>query len=99
LTAALRSHMLGPGKNEEALGDGHVSNLGHSPGVELGELQGLGALQDESVWNRFGVMAQAYWLVCEPSLMKRRQERAHPGDVGGVRGPHITEGLQRSKRS
>jgi hypothetical protein len=45
---------------------------------ELGELQGLGTLQDESVWNRFGVMAQAYWLVCEPSLMKRRQERAHP---------------------
>ena len=45
---------------------------------ELGELQGLGALQDESVWNRFGVMAQAYWLLCEPSLMKRREARADP---------------------
>jgi hypothetical protein len=45
---------------------------------ELGELQGLGALQDESVWNRFGAMAQAYWLVCEPSLMKRREERGDP---------------------
>jgi hypothetical protein len=45
---------------------------------ELGELQGLGALQGESVWNRFGVMAQAYWLVCEPSLMKRREERGDP---------------------
>ena len=28
--------------------------------------------------NRFGVMAQAYWLVCEPSLKKRRQERGDP---------------------
>jgi hypothetical protein len=45
---------------------------------ELGGLQGLGALWDESVWNRFGVMAQAYWLVCKPTLKKRREERGDP---------------------
>jgi hypothetical protein len=45
---------------------------------ELGLLQRLGAVQTESVWNRFGVMAQAYWLLCEPSLQKRREERADP---------------------
>ncbi len=45
---------------------------------ELGELQRSGAVQLEPVWNRFGVMAQVYWLVCEPSLKKRREERADP---------------------
>ncbi len=45
---------------------------------ELGELQRSGPVQLESVWNRFGVMAQAYWLACEPSLKKRREERADP---------------------
>ena len=45
---------------------------------ELGELQRSGAVRVEAVWNRFGVMAQAYWLLCEPSLKKRREERADP---------------------
>jgi hypothetical protein len=45
---------------------------------ELGDLQRFGALQATSVWNRFGTMAQAYWLTCEPSLTKRREERADP---------------------
>jgi hypothetical protein len=45
---------------------------------ELGELQSFGALRAESVWNRFGVMAQAYWLVCKPTLQKRREERGDP---------------------
>src|SRR5215212_9362292 len=43
---------------------------------ELGDLQRFGVLQATSVWNRFGTMAQAYWLTCEPSLTKRREERA-----------------------
>jgi hypothetical protein len=45
---------------------------------ELGELQRLGALQIESVWNGFGAIAQVYWLLCEPAIQKRRQERADP---------------------
>jgi hypothetical protein len=45
---------------------------------ELGELQRTGALQVESVWTRFGVMAQAYWLLCKPSREKRREERSDP---------------------
>jgi hypothetical protein len=45
---------------------------------ELGELQRLGALQIESVWNGFGAIAQTYWLLCEPAIQKRRQERADP---------------------
>jgi hypothetical protein len=39
---------------------------------ELGELQRFEAVQLESVWNRFGAMARAYWLLCEPNLKKRR---------------------------
>ena len=45
---------------------------------ELGYLQRLGALQAESVWHTFGVMAQAYWLLCKPAIEKRREERADP---------------------
>ena len=45
---------------------------------ELGELQRFGALRAEPVWNRFGAMAQAYWLVCKPTLEKRREERGDP---------------------
>ena len=45
---------------------------------ELGELQRLGALQDESVWNSFGAIAQAYWLLCKPAIEKRREERGDP---------------------
>ena len=44
----------------------------------LGYLQRLEALQAESVWNSFGVMSQAYWLLCKPALEKRREERADP---------------------
>jgi len=45
---------------------------------ELGDLQRLGALQDESVWNSFGAIAQAYWLLCKPAIEKRRAERGDP---------------------
>ncbi len=45
---------------------------------ELGYLQRLGALQAESVWHTFGVMAQAYWLLCKPAIEKRREERGDP---------------------
>ena len=45
---------------------------------ELGELQRSGALQAESVWNSFGAMAQAYWLLCKPAIERRRQERGDP---------------------
>ena len=41
---------------------------------ELGYLQRLGALQAESVWHTFGVMAQAYWLLCKPSIEQMREE-------------------------
>jgi hypothetical protein len=44
---------------------------------ELGDLQRFGALQATSVWNRFGVMAQAYWLVCE-SPPSRSAARSGP---------------------
>ena len=42
---------------------------------ELGELHRLEAVQFGSVWNRFGAMARAYWLLCEPNL-KRRHDPA-----------------------
>ncbi len=45
---------------------------------ELGYLQRLGALQAESVWHTFGVMAQTYWLLCKPAIEKRRKERGDP---------------------
>ena len=45
---------------------------------ELGELQRLGALQIESVWNGFGAIAQAYWLLSKLTLEKRREERGDP---------------------
>jgi hypothetical protein len=44
----------------------------------LGYLQRLGALQAGSVWNSFGVMSQAYWLLCKPALEKPREARADP---------------------
>ena len=49
---------------------------------ELGELQRSGALQAESVWNSFGAMAQAYWLLCKPAIERRRQERGDPTMYG-----------------
>jgi hypothetical protein len=45
---------------------------------ESGKLQRLGALRAEIVWNRFGVLAQAYWLLCKPTIEKRRKERGDP---------------------
>ena len=45
---------------------------------EVGELQRLGALQLKSAWNGFGAIAQAYWLLCESAIKKRREERADP---------------------
>jgi hypothetical protein len=45
---------------------------------ELGDLQRFGALQATSVWNSFGAIAQAYWLLCKPAIEKRRAERGDP---------------------
>jgi len=45
----------------------------------LGHLRRLGVLMDESVWFRFGVVAQPYWLLCKPAIEKRREEWQIPG--------------------
>jgi hypothetical protein len=45
---------------------------------DLGYLQKIEALQPESVWNSFGVYAQAYWLLCKPGLEKLREEFESP---------------------
>jgi hypothetical protein len=45
---------------------------------ELGELQRLGVLRAELVWNRFGVLGQAYWPLCKPAIEKMREEDKEP---------------------
>jgi hypothetical protein len=45
---------------------------------EMGELLRQGILRAETVWSRYGVFAQAYWLVCKPTIEKRRQEWEDP---------------------
>jgi hypothetical protein len=41
---------------------------------EVGELLRQGILRAETVWTRYGLAAQAYWLVCKPTIGKRREE-------------------------
>jgi hypothetical protein len=45
---------------------------------DVGELLRLGVLRAEPVWNRFRVWAQAYWLLCKPSIKKMREEGEDP---------------------
>jgi hypothetical protein len=45
---------------------------------ELGELQRLGVLRAELVWNRFGVLGQAYRPLCKPAIEKMREEDKEP---------------------
>jgi hypothetical protein len=45
---------------------------------QLGHLQRLGALQAESIYNRFSIMTRAYWLVFEPAIQKMREELKDP---------------------
>ena len=45
---------------------------------ELGEMERLGLLSADSVWNRAGLTGQAYWLVCKPAVEKLRQEWEDP---------------------
>src|SRR5215210_981204 len=45
---------------------------------EVGELQRLGVLRAESVWNRYGFPIQALWLLCKPAIEKKRREWETP---------------------
>jgi hypothetical protein len=45
---------------------------------EVGELLKFGLLRAESVWIRYYVVAQAYWLLCKPGIEKMRQEWKDP---------------------
>jgi hypothetical protein len=45
---------------------------------EVGELQRLGVLRAEPVWNRYGLPIQALWLVCRSAIEKHRQEWETP---------------------
>src|SRR5215208_7007052 len=45
---------------------------------ELGELLRQGVLRAETVWNRYAVMAQTYWLVCKPPIEKERKNWKDP---------------------
>lgn len=45
---------------------------------EVGALLRQGVLRAESVWNVYGILAQAYWLVCKPTIEKEREEWKNP---------------------
>jgi hypothetical protein len=45
---------------------------------EIGEMNSLGILRDEAMWNRFSVLGQAYWLLCKPGIEKLREEWEDP---------------------
>jgi hypothetical protein len=45
---------------------------------EVGDLVSVGILRAESAWDRFGVLAQSYWLVCKPAIEKMREELGFP---------------------
>jgi hypothetical protein len=45
---------------------------------EVGELQRIGVLSDETVWSNASVWSQAYWLLCGPAIEKIRQEWDNP---------------------
>jgi hypothetical protein len=45
---------------------------------EVGEMLRLGVLRNIPVWNRFSVLAQAYWFVCKPTIEKLREKEQDP---------------------
>ena len=45
---------------------------------EVGELLRQGVLRAETVWNRYAVIAQTYWLVCKPTIEKERKKWKDP---------------------
>ena len=45
---------------------------------QLGELQRLGALKAESVWNTFGIIARVYWTLYRAAIQKIRDKRKDP---------------------
>jgi hypothetical protein len=45
---------------------------------EVGELQRLGVLRAEPVWNRYGIPIRALWLLCKSAIEKRRREWETP---------------------
>jgi len=45
---------------------------------QVGYLQRLGALQAESVWNTFGIIARVYWTLYEAAIQRVREERQDP---------------------
>jgi hypothetical protein len=47
--------------------------------AEVGELQRIGVLSAETVWNNTSDWCQAYWLMCKPAVEKMRQEWENPG--------------------
>jgi hypothetical protein len=47
--------------------------------AEVGELQRIGVLSAETVWNNTSDWCQAYWLLCKPAVEKMRQEWENPG--------------------
>jgi multidrug efflux pump subunit AcrA (membrane-fusion protein) len=45
---------------------------------QVGYLQRLGALQAESVWNTFGIIARVYWTLYGAAIQMLREERKDP---------------------
>jgi hypothetical protein len=45
---------------------------------EIGEMFRYGALSAETVWARFSVWSQAYWLLCKPAIERMREEWEAP---------------------
>jgi len=45
---------------------------------QVGYLQRLGALQAESVWNTFGIIARVYWELYGAAIQKIREARKDP---------------------
>jgi hypothetical protein len=45
---------------------------------DVGELLRQGVLRAETVWNRYGSAAQAYWSLCKPAIEKQRKEWEDP---------------------
>ena len=44
----------------------------------IGELLRRGVLSAETVWNQYGHMARAYWLMCKPTIEKVREGWEEP---------------------
>jgi hypothetical protein len=45
---------------------------------EIGDLQRIGVLSDETAWNNASHWSQAFWLLCKPAVEKMRQEWENP---------------------